>query len=168
MINTLGRWLLRLLRGGVALAVLLLMLLALYVSVGRELTPMLAEYQSEIETKAQQTLGLTLRIGRLEGSWRHFAPVLLAHDVTLGEAASALHLETVRVIPDVLGSLLSWELKIADLQVDGLRLNLLQGSDGQWTLAGLPARDPATPALSPALVLGSLQRVAWLSLINSQ
>lgn len=168
MINTLGRWLLRLLRGGLALAVLLLMLLALYVSVGRELTPMLAEYHTEIETQAQQTLGLPLRIGRLEGSWRRFAPVLLVHDVTLGEAATGLHLETVRVIPDVLGSLLSWQLKIADLQVDGLRLNLLQGSDGQWTLAGLPARDSVTPALSPALVLGGLQRVAWLSLLNSQ
>lgn len=159
----------RLLRGLLACAVLLLMLLALYVSVGRELTPMVAEYHSEIEAQAQQALGFPLRIGRLEGSWEHFAPVLLVHDVTLGEAASALHLQTVRVIPDVLGSLLGRQIKIADLQVDGLRLNLQQGADGQWALAGWSAGNKSdSPALSPEVVLAGLQRIDWLSLLNSQ
>lgn len=169
MIAWLAGGLARLLRGLLAFAVVLLMLLALYVSVGRELTPLVAEYQSEIEARAQQALGFPLRIGRLEGSWEHFAPVLLVHDVTLGEAASALHLQTVRVIPDVLGSLLNRQIKIADLQVDGLRLNLQQGDDGQWALAGLPAGNKsATPVLSPAFILAGLQRVDWLSLLNSQ
>jgi uncharacterized protein (TIGR02099 family) len=157
------------LRAALRLAVLLLMLLALYVSLGRELTPLVAEYQAEIEAQAQQALGMPIRIARLEGSWQHFAPVLLVHDVTLGEQASALHLEQIRVIPDVLGSLFSAQLKIADLQIDGLRLNVQQAADGQWRLDGLPAQaESQAPAASPGQVLAGLQRISWLSLINSQ
>jgi uncharacterized protein (TIGR02099 family) len=158
-----------LLRGSLSFAVLLLMLLALYVSVGRELTPLVAEYQAEVEARAQQALGMPVRIGRLSGGWQHFAPVLLVHDVSLGEQASDLHLEQVRVIPDVLGSLLAGQIKIADLQIEGLRLNLQQAADGRWGLEGLPARSAAnTPALTPETVLAGLQRVSWLSLLNSQ
>ena len=158
-----------LLRGCVSLAVLLLLMLALYVSVGRELTPLVAEYQGEIEARAQQTLGMPIRIGRLEGSWQHFSPILLVHDVSLGDEASALHLEQIRVVPDVLGSLLNRQLIIADLQVDGLRLNLRQTADGQWHLEGLPAQTQSTTsALAPGAVLAGLQRVGWLSLLNSQ
>jgi uncharacterized protein (TIGR02099 family) len=167
--NLLARVLALLLRGALRFAVLLLMLMALYVSVGRELTPLVAEYQSEIEARAQQALGMPIRIGRLEGSWQHFAPVLLVHDVSMGEQASALHLERVRVIPDVLGSLLSRQIKIADLQVEGLRINLRQGADGQWDLDGLPAQAESHAAgPSPSIILAGLQRISWLSFINSQ
>lgn len=167
MIARLGVWLARVLRVGLALCGLGLMLLALYVSLGRELTPLLAEYQAELEERAQAALGMPLRIARLEGRWQGFAPVLVAHDVSLGEADSSLRLDQVRVIPDVLGSLRSLQLKIADVQVEGLQVHLQQGEDGQWSAQGLPVRADAEP-LAPAVILASLQRVGWLSLLNSQ
>ena len=110
-----GLWLARLLRIGLTLCGLGLVLLALYVSLGRELTPLVAEYQTELEVRGQAALGMPLRIARLEGRWKGFAPILVAHDVSLGEADSSLRLEQVRVIPDVLGSLLSLQLKFADV-----------------------------------------------------
>ena len=67
-----------------------LVLLALYVSLGRELTPLVAEYQTELEVRGQAALGMPLRIARLEGRWKGFAPSLVAHDVSLGEADSSL------------------------------------------------------------------------------
>ena len=138
-----GFWLARLLRVGLTLCGLGLVLLALYVSLGRELTPLVAEYQTELEVRGQAALGMPLRIARLEGRWQGFAPVLVAHDVSLGEADSSLRLDQVRVIPDVLGSLLSMQLKIADLQIEGLQVHLQQGEDGQWTAQGLPVRADA-------------------------
>ncbi len=169
MIRALARVCAWLLRGSLSCAVLLLMLLALYVSVGRELTPLVAEYQAEIEARAEQTLGMPVRIGRVTGGWQRFAPVLLVHDVSLGEQASAVHLQQVRVIPDVLASLLAGQIMLADLQVDGLRISVREGADGQWRLDGLPARaESSTPALSPGVLLAGLQRVGWLSLLNSQ
>lgn len=169
MISRLARLFAWLLRGSLSFAVLLLMLLALYVSVGRELTPLVAEYQGEIEARAQQALGMPVRIGRLSGGWQHFAPVLLVHDVSLGDQAGALHLEQVRVIPDVLGSLLAGQIILADLQVEGLRISLREGLDGQWSLEGVPARAQDDSAgFSPEAVLVGLQHVGWLSLLDSQ
>lgn len=162
-----GFWLARLLRIGLTLCGLGLVLLALYVSLGRELTPLVAEYQTELEVRGQAALGMPLRIARLEGRWQGFAPVLVAHDVSLGEADSSLRLDQVRVIPDVLGSVLSMQLKIADLQIEGLQVHLQQGEGGQWTAQGLPVRADAEP-LAPAVILASLQRIGWLSLLNSQ
>ncbi|MFV3015920.1 hypothetical protein ACM9HO_09525, partial [Pseudomonas sp. KHB2.9] len=40
-------------RWGLGLCALLLVLAAVYVSLGRELTPLVAEYRAEIEAKAQ-------------------------------------------------------------------------------------------------------------------
>ena len=65
--SRLGLWLIRLLRGLLGLAAFVLVLLALYVSLGRELAPLVAEYHDEVEQRASQALGLPVRIGRLAG-----------------------------------------------------------------------------------------------------
>ncbi|MQT72270.1 hypothetical protein GHO43_30370, partial [Pseudomonas sp. FSL R10-0071] len=54
-------------RWGLGLCALVLVLTALYVSLGRELTPLIAEYRAEIQTKARDALGMPLTIGSLEG-----------------------------------------------------------------------------------------------------
>ena len=41
-------------RWGLSLCALLLVLTALYVSLGRELTPLIAEYRAEVQTKAKR------------------------------------------------------------------------------------------------------------------
>lgn len=84
-------------RWGLGLCALVLVLMALYVSLGRELTPLVAEYRADIEDKASAALGMPLQIGELEGNWSGFAPILLAHDVMVGDGANALRLDRVRV-----------------------------------------------------------------------
>lgn len=66
------RFLAALTRWGLGLCALLLVLTALYVSLGRELTPLVAEYQAEVQAKAQEALGMPVQVGRLEGSWSGF------------------------------------------------------------------------------------------------
>ncbi|MEO4045745.1 YhdP family protein [Pseudomonas sp. CAU 1711] len=156
--------LLRLALGGCALA---LVLAAFYVSLGRELTPLVAEYRDEVEREARTLLGLPLTIGSLEGGWSGFDPVLTAHDVLLGEGASALRLDQVRVVPDVLGSLLAGQARLANLQVEGLQLSLRQGEDGRWAVEGLPRRESATP-VDPARLHEALAMVGRVSLFGSQ
>ena len=138
----LARGLAWLLRATLGLCALALVLAALYVSLGRELVPLLAEYRLEVEDKARTALHMPVRIGELEGSWQGFAPLLTAHDVDLGEGASALQLEQVRVVPDVLGSLAARQLRIARLELDGLQVVLTEDADGCWALKGAAA-DPA-------------------------
>ena len=88
-------------RWGLGACALVLVLTALYVSIGRELTPLFAEYRIEVQNKARDALGMPLTIGSLEGSWSGMAPVLKAHDVMVGEGNSALRLDEVQMMPDV-------------------------------------------------------------------
>ncbi|MFC6336216.1 TIGR02099 family protein [Pseudomonas sp. CCM 7891] len=153
-------------RWGLGLCALLLVLAAIYVSLGRELTPLVAEYRGEIEAKAQAAVGMPLSIGSLEGRWSGFAPVLLAHDVMVGEGSNALRLDQVQVVPDVWASLLAREVRLAHLQVSGLQVSVKEDKDGHWVLQGLPVQDDQP--LDPQQLLTRMQRVSQLSLLDSQ
>jgi len=164
--DRLTRLLAALTRWGLGLCALVLVLLALYVSLGRELAPVVAEYRGEVETKAAQALGMPLRIGSLEGTWRGFAPVVLARDVTVGEGANSLRLDHVRAVPDLWASLLAREVRIAHLELNGLKISLKEGADGHWALEGLPVRQDQP--LDPEQLLNSMQMVQQLSVLDSQ
>ena len=164
--DRLTRILAALTRWGLGLCALALVLMALYVSLGRELTPLVAEYRGEVETRGRDALGMPLQIGELKGNWSGFAPILSAHDVTVGEGANALHLEKVRAVPDLWASLLAREIRIAHLELNGLKISLKQGNEGEWALEGLPVRNDQP--LDPEQLLNSLQMVQQLSVLDSQ
>ncbi|TWD49172.1 YhdP family protein [Pseudomonas sp. SJZ131] len=164
--DRLTRILAALTRRGLGLCALVLVLLALYVSLGRELTPLVAEYRAAIETKATEALGMPLQIGALEGNWSGFAPILLAHDVTVGAGTNALRLDNVRVVPNLWASLLAREVRIAHLELNGLKISLKEGADGKWALEGLPIKDDQP--LDPEQLLKRMQMVEQLSVLDSQ
>ncbi|SFW19777.1 TIGR02099 family protein [Pseudomonas sp. NFACC19-2] len=164
--NALARLFAALLRWGLGLCAAVLVLAALYVSLGRELVPLVAEYRLELEDRATAQLGVPVRIGRLEGRWQGFAPVLEAHDVRLGSEEDGLSLERVRLVPDVGGSLLARQPRIAHLQFDGLQLNVQQNADGGWQLQGVPQR--SGPELNVEQLLEQLQIVHRISLLDSR
>ena len=153
-------------RWGLGLCALVLVLAAVYVSLGRELTPLVAEYRAEVEAKAQAAVDMPLQIGSLEGRWSGFAPVLLAHDVMVGEGSSALRLDQVEVVPDMWASLMAREVRIAHLEVSGLQLSVKEDKDGHWALQGLPVQDDQP--LDPEQVLKRMQVVKRVSLLDSQ
>ncbi len=136
IVATLTRW-------GLSICALILILAALYVSLGRQLTPLVAEYRVDVESRASTALGMPLSIGRLEGSWNQ-----------------------VGSSPTLWASLLAREVRIDHLEVDGLQFILKQGEDGSWAVQGLPIRDDSP--FNPEQVLNQMQRVAHLSLLDSQ
>lgn len=153
-------------RWGLGLCALLLVLAAVYVSLGRELTPLVAEYRGEIEAKARTALDMPLSIGSLEGRWSGFTPVLMAHDVMVGEGNSALRLDQVQVVPDIWASVLAREVRIAHLEVSGLQVSVKEDKDGHWALQGLPVQDDQP--LDPEQLLTRMQMVGQVSLLDSQ
>ena len=153
-------------RWGLGLCALLLVLAALYVSLGRELTPLVAEYRAQIQAKAQAAVDMPLQIGSLEGRWSGFAPVLLAHDVMVGQGNSALRLDQVEVAPDIWASLMAREVRLAHLEVSGLQLSVKEDKDGHWALQGLPV--PDDQPLEPEQLLKRMQMIKRVSLLDSQ
>jgi uncharacterized protein (TIGR02099 family) len=162
----LTRFLATLLRWGLSLCALVVVLTALYVSVGRGIAPMVAEYRIDVQNKAQAALGMPLSIGRLEGSWSGFVPVFVARDVMVGEGANAVRLDHVRAVPDLLASLTAREVRIANIELDGLQLSLSEDKDGHWSLRGLPVSNDKP--LDPEQLLTQMQMVSHLSLFDSQ
>lgn len=154
--STGGRLLERALDALLALTAVLLLLAALYVSLGRALVPLVAEYQGEVERRASEALGQPLHIGALAGRWQGFSPQLELRDVQLEAEGEALHLERLRLVPDVLASLRTRSLRIARVELQGLQLGLRQESDGAWRLKGLKRAASPRPAVDPAKVLGAL------------
>ncbi|MBC9252158.1 TIGR02099 family protein [Pseudomonas alcaligenes] len=165
--NRLARLFVALLRAMLGLFALVLVLAALYVSLGRQLLPLVAEYRAEVEARARDALGMPLTIGSLEGGWSGLAPLLTVHDLMLGEGSSAVRLDQVRLVPDILGSLLARQPRLANLQVEGLQLSLVQDAEGHWTVEGLPSREPQQ-ALDVQRLLRRLPMLEELSLLDSQ
>ncbi|MCY1398945.1 hypothetical protein D9M71_139910 [compost metagenome] len=153
-------------RWGLELCALLVVLVGLYVSLGRELVPLVAEYRDEVQAKAEQALGMPLSIGSLEGRWSGLAPVLLVHDVMVGEGGSALRLDQVRLVPDIWASLLERQLRVAHLEVSGLQVSLEEDQQGHWALEGLPVQ--GDQPFDPEQLLTRMRAVTRLSVLDSQ
>ncbi|WP_414156404.1 YhdP family protein [Pseudomonas sp. BNK-30] len=162
----LTRVLVALTRWGLGICALLAVLVALYVSLGRELVPLVAEYRADLESKAEQALGLPVHVGALEGRWSGLAPVLRVRDLQLGEGASALRLDDVKLVPDLWASLTAREVRLAHIQLAGLQLILRENEQGGWALEGLPKKDDAP--LDPAEVLQRLQQLGRIDVFDSQ
>lgn len=162
----LTRVLVALTRWGLGVCALLAVLVALYVSLGRELVPLVAEYRADVESKAEQALGLPVHVGALEGRWSGLAPVLRVRDLQLGEGATALRLDDVKVVPDVWASLTAREVRLARIQLGGLQLILRENEQGAWSLEGLPKNDDAP--LDPAALLQRLRQLGRIDVFDSQ
>ncbi|TDL96306.1 TIGR02099 family protein [Stutzerimonas stutzeri ATCC 17588 = LMG 11199] len=144
-----------------------LILAAFYVSLGRQLVPLVAEYRAEVQEKAQAALGVPITLGRLEGRWEGFAPRLLAHDVLLGEGDSAMRLDRIAIVPDLAGSLWARAWRLNRLELSGVQLSVAEDAEGKWRVEGLPTRTEQKPP-EPQKMLESLQRVRGLVVRNSQ
>ncbi|MFI8482598.1 YhdP family protein [Pseudomonas sp. NPDC078700] len=162
-----GSWLARVLRWSLGLCALVLIIMALLVSLGRLITPMVAEYRIQAEDQAQAALGMPVSIGSLEGSWHGLAPILVAHDVTLGDGADAVRLDQIRLIPDLVASAMAMQPRAKLLAIDGLQLSVAEGETGEWRVEGLPKRQD-NAALDIDKLLEQLKMVRHLSLLNSQ
>lgn len=159
VLSALTRW-------GLAICALLAVLVALYVSLGRQLIPLVAEYRADAELKAEQALGLPVHVGALEGGWSGLAPVLRVRDLQLGEGAAALRLDDVKLVPDLWASLKAREVRLARIQLGGLQLILRENEQGAWALEGLPHKDDAPLDLADALK--RLRQLGRVDLFDSQ
>lgn len=159
VLSALTRW-------GLAICALLAVLVALYVSLGRQLIPLVAEYRADAELKAEQALGLPVHVGALEGRWSGLAPVLRVRDLQLGEGAAALRLDDVKLVPDLWASLKAREVRLARIQLGGLQLILRENEQGAWALEGLPHKDDAPLDLADALK--RLRQLGRVDLFDSQ
>lgn len=136
------RWLVRL-ANVVWFAVLaILVLVALYVVIGRQLMGSVSDYRQELESRLSDRLGQPVHIDRLYGHWKALDPVLTVSGLTIQDPDSpdttVAHLDRINIRLDSLTSLIRGRLVFGNLVADGLNLTLDQTESGAITVEGIP------------------------------
>ncbi|MDX1802891.1 MAG: YhdP family protein [Alcanivorax sp.] len=133
------------------LVAVVLLLLAAYAVIGRQLMELVPEYRARLETLIEQKIKTPLTIADLQGSMDGLTPRFVARQIRLPapEGEAPLVLDQVTLNVDVLGSLLHRELVLQSLSIRGIDLQLVRDPDGRIHLRGLGALGSADPKAKP-------------------
>lgn len=159
-------WGRRAIRWTIGTVAALIIVLALVVSVGRQLIPLVAEYRADVEAKIVETTGIPTHIGTLQGDWHGLVPRIVATDVQVGDGENPIRIDAVAMRLDALGSVLGGSLKLSSIELQGIHLALRETEDGRWQVDGLPVRNDEP--FDPARVVDALSRVGLIAVRNAQ
>ncbi|GAB3094140.1 hypothetical protein GCM10027217_06900 [Pseudomaricurvus hydrocarbonicus] len=122
---------------------LLLILIALFVQLGRQLTPLVSENHVWLENYLSKQLQAQVSVDTLDASWRGFRPEISFSELTVVNADGETALSIGRGVAQVglLQSLWDWSLRFWRIEADRAKAVLTQTPDGLWELSGvtLPA-----------------------------
>ncbi|WP_269617810.1 YhdP family protein [Zhongshania sp. BJYM1] len=134
-------------------ALVLLVILALYASLGRQYIGLVERYQQDIFERVEGFTGISMQAASLQGSWAGLSPVIELSDFRLG-ANAAVRLDHARIEIDVLSSLVTGTPKVRQIQAGTLSVDLEQTADGRWRVPGLVTADAADA--SPDMLINSV------------
>ena len=124
--------------------VIAIVLLAIYVSVGRMLSSLTGAYQNQILQELNHRVPFLIDADRVSAEWHSFTPVLVLDGLRLtlpGEAERSVELSEGRIALDVGDSLLTRSLQMTRLSLSGLDLAGELGEDGSLRIKGFDGGD---------------------------
>ncbi|SDS88912.1 TIGR02099 family protein [Halopseudomonas xinjiangensis] len=147
-----------------------LLLTALYVSFGRLLVPIVADYREQLVARVEQSTGRAITLEKLSGEMQGAQPVftlrgLTVHETLDSESPVLLALDHVVARLDLFASLWRRQPVMDALQLEGLSLEIAQAEDGRWTLKGLGRREAEPLVLQD--VADTLFRQRRITLLDS-
>ena len=122
------------------LAVLAIVVLAVYVSLGRLLSTNLQAYQKEVLAELNARVPFEIEAGGLSGEWHSFTPEIVLTDLRLRlpeSGGDTLELSGGRIGLDVLDSLATRSMQFTSVQLESLELQGELTADGRLVLPGL-------------------------------
>jgi len=148
-----------------------LVLVAAYVSAGRQFMPAVSGYVSFFEEQIFERSGIPISVESLVGDFDGFNPILHVNGMTLlvaddevvaGEAA--LFLQSATVVIDIPQSIWQRTWVLEDFVVESLEINLDQLDSGAWLLRGMSSGNSASVDFDS--LYRTLQQIPQLSLRN--
>ena len=113
----------------------LLIVGALYVSIGRILVGSLDSFRAPITSFAIEQLKVPVRIGKLSGSWSYLNPTFNIQALEIGEPANpSIRLGKVQFTLDSFYSLIELSPIITNINVSGVALTLRRNEQGTWLI----------------------------------
>lgn len=168
-----GSILQKIIRQLLLLFVVALVLLAAYVSAGRQFMPAISRYAEFLENQIFEATGIGVSVNSLTGSFTGFNPVIQVNGLSLAvevdrqegeEPNNALHFERATIVVDIPRSIWQRQWVLEEFVIDSLELDIEQSETGAWQLSGV------TPAgespLDPNDLFQTFQRFSRLDLRN--
>lgn len=127
------------------LLLVVLVLLALYAGIGRQLTQNVDAFRGELSQELSARLGHDVSIGSLSSRWFWLDPSFTAQDIEVtnpdsGQRVVSLQHLTIRF--DALASLMRFRIVFEDFEADGLELTLNQRDSGEVGVRGADIPEP--------------------------
>lgn len=118
---------------------LVLVVAASYVTIGRILISNVQLYRAEIETKLSDALSVPVSIGSIQGSWSYLDPSIELGQVVIGES-EPIRVDHMGISIDTVASLREWMPVIKGFSAAGLRLTVAKREE-RWGIEGMPLSD---------------------------
>ncbi|MFT7242954.1 MAG: hypothetical protein ACI82A_000295 [Candidatus Azotimanducaceae bacterium] len=118
---------------------LVLVVAASYVTIGRILISNVQLYRVEIETKLSEVLSVPVSIGSIQGSWSYLDPSVELGQVVIG-VNNPVRVTQMGISIDTVASLREWMPVIKGFSATGLRLTVTKREE-RWGIEGLPVSD---------------------------
>ncbi len=163
------------------LVLVVLILLALYAGLGRQLTKDIDQYRTAIEQRLTDELGRRVTISELSANWQWLDPIVTADGLALyskveangdsgkSDTEPAVRLRHLRLRLDSLASLLRFRMVFQEFEADSLDFTITRTETGEIAFDGLgqlaavgtETTAPETPAANAQIWFDRLG--AWLS-----
>ncbi|MFT4854269.1 MAG: hypothetical protein ACI9YR_002670, partial [Bacteroidia bacterium] len=125
-----------------ATVLLVLLLLAAYVSIGRLVISQVDIFRDTIEARLSSVLQMPVHISSLQGDWSYLDPRIIINGFSIGTATDrGITFDRMSVCINSVLSLVESDLVISELAIDRLSFRLRQNAEGVWAIDGLPARE---------------------------
>ncbi|MFT4671614.1 MAG: hypothetical protein ACI945_000950, partial [Pseudohongiellaceae bacterium] len=156
----------------VIVTVVAVVLMAAYVSIGRQFMPAVSQYTEFFEQQLSAVAGVPVSIEKLTGSFSGFNPILQIDGLNLkvsdGQesapptSAGALYFSSATIELDVPKSIWRRQWVLQDFRVESLEINVEQTTSGSWQLQGMSV--DAEQSMELATVYDALLRISRLDM----
>ena len=153
----------------ILLVMVALVLVAAYVSLGREFMPAIAGYSDFLEEQIFESTGLAVNVDSISGEFQGFNPVINISGLSLlvgeggGETSerAPLNFDQAMIVVDVPRSIWQRRWVLDEFLVERLELSVVQDESGSWQLGSMTA---GGGTVGVDELYQALQRVARLDL----
>lgn len=143
----------------------LLLLAAVYVSVGRMILGGMSAFKTTLENSLSISLQSEVSISTIEGEFIGLDPIIRISGLTIAasDGGPVTGIESITIVVDSIASLQNIALSLGRLEVHGLRTSVTQLESGGWKIAGLPRWDASG---DPAPIIDSLTNIESLTVAD--
>lgn len=112
---------------------MLIILLSLYIIVGRQMVTLIGDYRSEVQQNVSELLGVEVEIGHLSGVWEGFGPKVIIEQVRIGQE---FEIGSIELAPAVLSSFIQGRFVASNIEFSNIRVIVTKiSADSGWSLS---------------------------------